>query len=683
MEQINNNSFQPFFFKSGREVIVRILIYGAISGGLCLAAGMFLSLLTAYAFGFQKSSDLAGSEVYLVGTLIVLVYLILGISGGVLLAWTGILISQTDTVESKLQNDLNEFIPHLVDKYKIGTAGIEVKTMQRLLETDEAGFFASLSWTRLRFSLTRMLHAWVVKKTVSLFRLGLGKDFIDWMGEKGKQRATVSDLELFSRELLVKKGVGIFEAQVSGFKKRILTVLITLVALPFIANAGSKLYIRHFPGPAALIAHFADQYQDIKRQFTYLDTLQGLQIKPNCQPYRHKSGARSRFERTKPHVNMYLMGHTHLEKIVLTSAITKVMCERGLAQFMPFEQLMDFPVESDRGLNIRTAHVEYYSKIRHYAHVIGYSHLDDIRNLITGAVHADGAILSIPAAKGNDDELRRMVKLAKQCGIDHVVVFIDLSVVDPDARRLQKIVTEIKALLKENGFPGLSPIISGSPLKALKGETGALAAGSIAKLVDAIDTHIPKPINEIDRSFMMPVEDCFIVLEKGLVVTGKIRSGRIRPGDTVEIIGLQQTRRVTVNSIEMYRKLLGEAQAGDTVGIVFKDLNREDVLRGQLLVQPGTMQTALQFEALVYMLSVDEKGRHISISEGYRPQFYFWTTVATGTLVPQEGVRQIDPGAINTIRVKLVNPVAMSRGTRFAIREGGRTVGAGVVTELF
>ncbi|HXH12814.1 MAG TPA: elongation factor Tu [Alphaproteobacteria bacterium] len=396
--------------------------------------------------------------------------------------------------------------------------------------------------------------------------------------------------------------------------------------------------------------------------------------------------SKPKFERKKPHVNVGTIGHIDHGKTTLTSAITKVLSLKGLAQYTPFDQIDKAPEERARGITIAIAHVEYESPKRHYAHIDCPGHADYIKNMITGAAQMDGAILVVAAPDGPMPQTREHVLLARQVEVPAMVVFLNKVDMMDDPELLDLVELEVRELLSRYGFPGEEvPVIRGSALKALESgsaDPDAPEYRPIWELIDALDNYIPEPERPIDKPFLMPIEDVFGIKGRGTVVTGRIERGRIRPGDEVEIVGFGPTRRTVVTSVEMFRKVLDEGIAGDNVGCLLRGVERDEVERGMVLAKPGSITPHTVFEAQVYVLTKEEGGRHTPFFTGYRPQFYFRTTDVTGEVVLPEGVEMVMPGDNVNLRVKLIAPVALEEGLRFAIREGGRTVGAGVVTKI-
>jgi len=393
--------------------------------------------------------------------------------------------------------------------------------------------------------------------------------------------------------------------------------------------------------------------------------------------------AKARFERKKPHVNVGTIGHIDHGKTTLTAAITKVLAQRQLANFVPFDQIDKAPEERERGITINTAHVEYETDKRHYAHVDCPGHADYIKNMITGAAQMDGAILVVAASEGPMPQTREHILLARQVGVPAIVVFMNKVDMVDDPELLDLVELEMRELLSKYEFPGEeTPIIRGSALKALDGDPGELGEQAILKLMEAVDSFIPEPVREVDRAFLMSVEDVFTISGRGTVATGRIERGRVKVGEEVEIVGIKATVKTVVTGVEMFRKVLDEGVAGDNVGCLLRGVKREDIERGQVLAQPGSITPHTKYEAEVYVLTKEEGGRHTPFFNGYRPQFYFRTTDVTGSVALQEGVEMVMPGDNTKMVVELLTPIAMDEGLRFAIREGGRTVGAGVVTKI-
>ena len=393
--------------------------------------------------------------------------------------------------------------------------------------------------------------------------------------------------------------------------------------------------------------------------------------------------AKEKFERTKPHVNVGTIGHVDHGKTTLTAALTKVLAARHGGDPKAFDEIDNAPEERARGITIATAHVEYESPARHYAHVDCPGHADYVKNMITGAAQMDGAILVVSAADGPMPQTREHILLARQVGVPHMVVYMNKCDTVDDEELLELVEMEVRELLDNYEFPGDStPIIHGSALEALDGTETERGTGSIIALAEALDSHIPEPERSVDAPFLMPVEDVFSISGRGTVATGRIECGVVRAGDEVEIIGLKETMKKTCTGVEMFRKLLDEGRAGDNVGLLLRGVKREEIQRGQVLAQPGSITPHTEFAAEIYVLSKNEGGRHTPFFKGYRPQFFFRTTDVTGEVSLPEGVDMVMPGDNVAIGVKLIEPIAMAAGLRFAVREGGRTVGAGVVTEI-
>ena len=391
--------------------------------------------------------------------------------------------------------------------------------------------------------------------------------------------------------------------------------------------------------------------------------------------------AKEKFVRTKPHVNIGTIGHVDHGKTTLTSAITTVLAQKGLAQKMAYDQIDGAPEEKARGITINTCHVEYETAKRHYAHVDCPGHADYVKNMITGAAQMDGAILVIAATDGPMAQTREHILLARQVGVPRIVVFLNKCDMVDDEELLDLVEMEVRELLTEYGYDGdNTPIIRGSALKALEGDPEAQA--QIMKLMDTVDEYIPDPVREIDKPFLMPVEDVFSITGRGTVATGRVERGTVKVGDPVEIVGIKDTRSVVVTGVEMFRKLLDLAEAGDNIGLLLRGVNRDEVVRGQVLAKPKTITPHSEFDAQVYVLTKEEGGRHTAFFSNYRPQFYFRTTDVTGVITLPEGVEMVMPGDNTQMRVQLIHPIAVELGTKFSIREGGRTVGAGNVTKI-
>ncbi len=393
--------------------------------------------------------------------------------------------------------------------------------------------------------------------------------------------------------------------------------------------------------------------------------------------------AKEKFERTKPHVNVGTIGHVDHGKTTLTSAITKYLSTKGLAAVMEFDQIDKAPEEKERGITIATAHVEYQTDKRHYAHVDCPGHADYVKNMITGAAQMDGAILVVSAADGPMPQTREHILLARQVGVPKIVVYMNKVDMVDDPELLDLVELEMRELLSRYEFPGDEiPIVRGSALKAMQGDAGDMGYGSIQRLMDAIDAYIPEPVRPLDKPFLMPVEDVFSISGRGTVVTGRVERGIIKVGQEIEIVGLKNTQKTVVTGVEMFRKILDEGRAGDNVGLLLRGTKREEVERGQVIAIPGSITPHKKFKAEVYVLTKEEGGRHTPFFKGYRPQFYFRTTDVTGVLNLPESVEMVMPGDNVTADIELIMPIAMEKELRFAVREGGRTVGAGVVTEI-
>ncbi len=393
--------------------------------------------------------------------------------------------------------------------------------------------------------------------------------------------------------------------------------------------------------------------------------------------------SKEKFERTKPHLNVGTIGHVDHGKTTLTAAITKVCAETWGGEFHAFDAIDNAPEERERGITIATSHVEYDSPNRHYAHVDCPGHADYVKNMITGAAQMDGAILVCSAADGPMPQTREHILLAGQVGVPYIVVFLNKADMVDDDELLELVEMEVRELLDQYDFPGDdTPIIVGSALKALEGDTSDIGAPSILKLVETLDTYIPEPERAIDQPFLMPIEDVFSISGRGTVVTGRIGRGIVKVGEEIEIVGIRDTTKTTCTGVEMFRKLLDEGRAGENVGVLLRGTKREDVERGQVLAKPGSITPHTNFEGEVYVLSKDEGGRHTPFFKGYKPQFFFETTDVTGSVQLPEGTEMVMPGDNVNMDVELIAPIAMEEGQRFAIREGGRTVGAGVVTKI-
>ncbi len=394
--------------------------------------------------------------------------------------------------------------------------------------------------------------------------------------------------------------------------------------------------------------------------------------------------SKEKFERNKPHVNVGTIGHVDHGKTTLTAALTKCMAEKHGGEFKDYANIDSAPEERARGITIATAHVEYESGVRHYAHVDCPGHADYVKNMITGAAQMDGAILVCSAADGPMPQTREHILLSRQVGVPYIVVYLNKADMVDDEELLELVEMEVRELLDMYEFPGDdTPVIIGSALKALEGDTSEIGIPSIDRLVEALDTYIPEPERAIDGAFLMPVEDVFSISGRGTVATGRIERGIVKVGEEVEIIGITDTAKTIVTGVEMFRKLLDEGRAGDNVGILLRGTKREEIERGQVLAHPNSITPHTYFEAEVYVLSKDEGGRHTPFFKGYRPQFYFRTTDVTGACELPDGVEMVMPGDNVNMKVRLIAPIAMEEGLRFAIREGGRTVGAGVVAKIF
>ena len=393
--------------------------------------------------------------------------------------------------------------------------------------------------------------------------------------------------------------------------------------------------------------------------------------------------AKEKFERKKPHVNVGTIGHVDHGKTTLTAAITTIMAKKYGGTAKAYDQIDAAPEERERGITISTAHVEYESANRHYAHVDCPGHADYVKNMITGAAQMDGAILVVSAADGPMPQTREHILLSRQVGVPYIVVFLNKADMVDDSELLELVEMEVRDLLSKYDFPGDDiPIVVGSALKALEGDTSEIGVAAVEKLVETMDSYIPEPVRNIDKSFLLPIEDVFSISGRGTVVTGRIESGIVKVGEEVEIVGIKDTVKTICTGVEMFRKLLDEGRAGDNVGVLLRGTKREDVERGQVLAKPGSIKPHTKFEAEVYVLSKDEGGRHTPFFNGYRPQFYFRTTDVTGTCDLPEGIEMVMPGDNVQMVINLHSPIAMDEGLRFAIREGGRTVGAGVVAKI-
>jgi elongation factor Tu len=400
--------------------------------------------------------------------------------------------------------------------------------------------------------------------------------------------------------------------------------------------------------------------------------------------FGNKHMAKEKFERTKPHVNVGTIGHVDHGKTTLTAAITEVQSKRGMADFVPFDSIDKAPEERERGITIATAHIEYQTETRHYAHVDCPGHADYVKNMITGAAQMDGAVLVVSAADGPMPQTREHVLLARQVNVPFIVVYLNKVDMVDDPELLELVELEVRELLSSYEFPGDEiPVIKGSALKALEsGEPGAEETKSVDELLEALDTYIPVPERDVDKPFLMPVEDVFSITGRGTVATGRIERGKVKVSEEVEMVGLGADRKTVVTGVEMFRKLLDEGVAGDNVGLLLRGVDKEEIERGMVLAKPGSVTPHTKFEAEVYVLTKDEGGRHTPFFQGYRPQFYFRTTDVTGSVEMPEGVEMVMPGDNTKMKIELISPIAMEEGLRFAIREGGRTVGAGVVTNI-
>jgi elongation factor Tu len=393
--------------------------------------------------------------------------------------------------------------------------------------------------------------------------------------------------------------------------------------------------------------------------------------------------AKAKFERDLPHINVGTIGHVDHGKTTLTAALTKVLAEKFGGEFKDYSQIDAAPEERARGITIATAHVEYRSEKRHYAHVDCPGHADYVKNMITGAAQMDGAILVVSAADGPMPQTREHILLARQVGVPRIVVYLNKADMVDDPELLELVEMEVRDLLTSYGFPGdETPVITGSALKALQGDTSEIGVDSVLKLVAAMDEYFPIPERAVDQPFLLPIEDVFSISGRGTVVTGRVERGIVKVGEEVEIIGITASTKTTCTGVEMFRKLLDQGQAGDNVGVLLRGTKREDIQRGQVLAKPGSITPHTKFEAEIYVLTKEEGGRHTPFFKGYRPQFYFRTTDVTGEVFLPEGVEMIMPGDNIKMTIQLIAPIAMEEGLRFAIREGGRTVGAGVVSKV-
>jgi elongation factor Tu len=393
--------------------------------------------------------------------------------------------------------------------------------------------------------------------------------------------------------------------------------------------------------------------------------------------------SKAKFERKKPHLNIGTIGHVDHGKTTLTAAITKVLEKKGLAKFMAYDQIDKAPEERERGVTINIAHVEYETNSRHYAHVDCPGHADYIKNMITGAAQMDGAILVVSAADGPMPQTREHILLARQVGVPAIVVFLNKADTVDDKEILDLVELEVRELLSKYNFPGDdTPIVVGSALKALEGDSSDMGEAAIMKLMDAVDSYVKEPVRAIEKPFLMPVEDVFTISGRGTVVTGRVERGVVKVGEEVEIVGFRQTVKTVATGVEMFRKLLDEGRAGDNIGVLLRGTKREEVERGQVLAKPGSITPHTQFNAESYILTKEEGGRHTPFFNGYRPQFYFRTTDVTGVVKLPEGTEMVMPGDNISAEISLITPIAMEEGLKFAIREGGKTVGAGVVTKI-
>ena len=393
--------------------------------------------------------------------------------------------------------------------------------------------------------------------------------------------------------------------------------------------------------------------------------------------------AKAKFERTKPHINVGTIGHVDHGKTTLTAAITSTLALKGMAEKMAYDQIDKAPEERDRGITIAIAHVEYETEKRHYAHVDCPGHADYVKNMITGAAQMDGAILVVSAADGPMPQTREHILLARQVGVPHIVVFLNKADMVEDKELLELVELEVRELLSKYEFPGDKiPFVTGSALKAVEGDKGPMGEEAIMKLLDAIDSYIPTPKREMDKPFLMPVEDVFSISGRGTVVTGRVERGTVKVGEELDVVGIKANQKTVITGVEMFRKILDSGQAGDNVGLLLRGTKKEDVERGMVLAKPGSITPHTKFKAESYVLTKEEGGRHTPFFKGYRPQFYFRTTDVTGVVTLPKGVEMVMPGDNCQMDVELIMPIAMEKELRFAIREGGRTVGAGVITEV-
>jgi len=393
--------------------------------------------------------------------------------------------------------------------------------------------------------------------------------------------------------------------------------------------------------------------------------------------------SKGKFERTKPHVNIGTIGHVDHGKTTLTSAITKVLAKQKLAEYLAYDQIDKAPEEKERGITIAIAHVEYETAKRHYAHVDCPGHADYVKNMITGAAQMDGAVLVVSAADGPMPQTREHILLARQVGVPFIVVYLNKVDQVTDKELLDLVELEVRELLKKYEFPGDEiPFVTGSALKALEGDTSPMGEPSILKLMEAVDSYIPTPKRETDKPFLMPIEDVFSISGRGTVVTGRVERGIVKVGDEIEIVGIRPTQKTVVTGVEMFRKLLDQGQAGDNIGVLLRGTKKEDVERGMVLAKPGSITPHTKFITEAYILTKEEGGRHTPFFNGYRPQYYFRTTDVTGVAKLPSGVEMVMPGDNVRLEVELITPIAMTEGLRFAIREGGKTVGAGVISKI-
>src|SRR5918997_1527683 len=393
--------------------------------------------------------------------------------------------------------------------------------------------------------------------------------------------------------------------------------------------------------------------------------------------------AKEKFDRSKPHVNIGTIGHVDHGKTTLTAAITRILASKGTASFVAFDQIDKAPEERERGITIATAHVEYATQNRHYAHVDCPGHADYVKNMITGAAQMDGAILVVSAADGPMPQTREHILLARQVGVPYIVVFLNKADMVDDPELLELVEMEVRELLSEYEFPGDDvPVVIGSALRALEGDEGELGEPSVLQLMEAVDSYVPEPTRDVEKPFLLAVEDVFTIQGRGTVATGRVEQGTISINEEVEIVGIRPTRKTVVTGVEMFNKSMSEAQAGDNIGALLRGVRRDDIERGQVLAKPASITPHTRFKAEVYVLSKEEGGRHTPFFSQYRPQFYFRTTDVTGEIRLEEGVEMVMPGDNTVMEVELIAPIAMDEGLNFAIREGGRTVGAGVVTQI-